>query len=56
MKVRTPETGPILAERIIRLAINMHGKLGRGVLESVDHPCPCWDFHRDGRPLARRSS
>jgi GxxExxY protein len=53
MKVRSPEPGPVLTERIIRLAIKVHRKLGPGLLESVYQQCLCWELHHDGLAFER---
>jgi len=53
MKTRSPEPGPALTDRIIGLAIKMHRKLGRGLLESVYHQCLCWELHHDGLMFER---
>ena len=48
MKLRSPEPGPVLTDRIIGLAMKMHRKLGPGLLESVYAQCLCWELHNDG--------
>nr|WP_294509481.1 GxxExxY protein [uncultured Rhodopila sp.] len=53
MRPRTPEPGPILTRRIIGLAIQVHRKLGPGLLESVYQQCLCRELDRDGLPFER---
>jgi GxxExxY protein len=48
MKMPSPEPGPLLTERIIKLGIKVHRKLGPGLLESVYKQCLCWELHHDG--------
>jgi GxxExxY protein len=48
MKARFPEPGPVVTDRIIRLAIKVHRRLGPGLLESVYHQCLCWELQHDG--------
>jgi GxxExxY protein len=48
MKARSPEPGPVATDRIIRLAIKVHRRLGPGLLETVYHQCLCWELQHDG--------
>ena len=48
MKARSPEPGPVVTDRIIRLAIKVHRRLGPGLLETVYHQCLCWELQHDG--------
>lgn len=48
MKVRSPELGPTLTDRVIGLAIRVHKKLGPGLLELVYHQCLCWELNHNG--------
>src|SRR3954447_19947537 len=48
MKARFPEPGPVVTDRIIRLAIKVHRRLGPGLLESVYHQCLCWELQHNG--------
>ncbi|MFL5253648.1 MAG: GxxExxY protein [Rhodopila sp.] len=47
-KARSPEPGPVVTDRIIRLAINVHRRLGPGLLETVYHQCLCRELQHDG--------
>src|ERR1700761_6134033 len=51
MKARSPEPGPVVTDRIIRLAIKVHRRLGPGLLESIYHQCLCWELQHDGLPF-----
>jgi len=51
MNAHSPEPGPVVTDRIIRLAINVHRKLGPGLLETVYHQCLCWELQHDGMPF-----
>jgi GxxExxY protein len=53
MNVLAPEPGPALTERIIRLGIKVHQKLGPGLLESIYHECLCWELHGNGLNVRR---
>ncbi|MEA2726989.1 MAG: hypothetical protein QOF70_1464 [Acetobacteraceae bacterium] len=53
MKPRTPEPGPLLTDRIIRLAIKVHRTLGPGLLEAVYNQCLCYELHQDGLAFER---
>ena len=53
METRTPEPGPALTDRIIRLGIKVHRKLGPGLLEAIYQECLCWELHRDGLNVRR---
>ena len=48
-----PEPGPVLTDRIIRLGIKVHRKLGPGLLESVYHHCLCWELQHDSLDFQR---
>ena len=56
MNDRTSEPGPALTDRIIRLGIKVHRKLGPGLLESVYHQCLCWELHHAGLDFEREVS
>jgi GxxExxY protein len=51
--MRSPEPGPDLTQRIIRLAIKVHRKLGPGLYESIYQDCLCWELHHDGLNVRR---
>jgi GxxExxY protein len=53
MKTQTPDPDANLTERIIRLAIKVHRKLGPGLLESIYNQCLCWELHHDGLAFKR---
>jgi GxxExxY protein len=38
------EPGPVLTDRIIGLAIEVHREFGPGLLEAVYHHCLCWEL------------
>jgi GxxExxY protein len=49
----TQEPGPVLTEKIIGIAINVHRKLGPGLLESVYQQCLCWSLQQNGCMIER---
>jgi GxxExxY protein len=53
MNTRAPEPGPVLTDRIIRLGIKIHRKLGPGLLEAIYQECLCWELARDGLNVRR---
>ena len=48
------EPGPALTDRIIRLGIKVHRKLGPGLLESVYQECLCWELAHGGLAFRRQ--
>jgi GxxExxY protein len=48
VNILAPEPGSALTERIIRLGIKVHQKLGPGLLEGIYQECLCWELQRDG--------
>jgi GxxExxY protein len=53
MEHRSPEPGPALTSRIIRLGIKVHRKLGPGLLEAFYQDSLCWELHNDGLHVQR---
>ena len=53
MNTRSPEPGPDLTDRIIRLAIKVHRKLGPGLYESMYQDCLCWELQHEGLNVRR---
>jgi GxxExxY protein len=49
----TQEPGPILTEKIIGIAINVHRKLGPGLLESVYNQCLSHALQQSGFSIQR---
>jgi GxxExxY protein len=43
-----------LTDRIIRLGIKIHRKLGPGLLESVYQECLCWELRHDNLAFQRQ--
>jgi hypothetical protein len=48
------EPGAALTDRIIRLGIKVHRKLGPGLLESVYQECLCWELAHGGLAFRRQ--
>jgi GxxExxY protein len=44
----------VLTDRIIRLGIKVHRKLGPGLLESVYQECLCWELAHAGLAFRRQ--
>jgi len=51
--MRAQEPGPGLTDRIIGLAIEVHRKIGPGLLEAVYNQCLCWELQHDGLDFER---